>query len=404
MPTGIRIGRVAGISVYLDWSLSIIFFLLTFSLAVGVFPRWHPDWEPGVTWGTAIAAAILFLASVFIHELSHALMGRAHGIEIKRITLFIFGGMAHLEQEPHAWRAELWMAIVGPITSLVLGATFLFLGSLITGPLEVDSANAEQLFTTLSPLATLLFWLGPVNIILGLFNLVPGFPLDGGRVLRALLWGISGNFRQATQWASRAGQFFAWTLIITGFAMILGFQVPFFGTGLVGGLWLAFIGWFLNNAAVASYQQLLVQEALEDIPVSRLMQTDFVKVNPDMRVRTLVEEHLMRSDQRAFPVEENNRLAGIISIPDIRKISREKWSQTTIGELMTPVRKVALTSPKGGAAEALFILARRNINQLPVVENGQIRGLIRREDLLKWLSLHGKQPLKGLKDKSTLPQ
>ncbi|ADJ28857.1 site-2 protease family protein [Nitrosococcus watsonii] len=404
MPTGIRIGRIAGIGVYLDWSLSIIFFLLTFSLAVGVFPRWHPDWGPGVTWGTAIAAATLFLVSVFIHELSHALMGRAHGIEIKRITLFIFGGMAHLEQEPHAWRAELWMAIVGPITSLVLGAIFLFLGSLITGPLEVDTANAEQLFTALSPLATLLFWLGPVNIILGLFNLVPGFPLDGGRVLRALLWGISGNFRQATQWASRAGQFFAWMLIITGFAMILGFQVPFFGTGLVGGLWLAFIGWFLNNAAVASYQQLLVREALEDIPVSRLMQTDFIKVTPDMRVRTLVEEHLMRSDQRAFPVEENNRLAGIISIPDVRKISRESWSQTTIGKIMTPASKIALTSPNEGAAQALFTLAQRNVNQLPVVENGQIRGLIRREDLLKWLSLHGKHALKGLQDKHTLPE
>jgi CBS domain-containing protein len=185
--------------------------------------------------------------------------------------------------------------------------------------------------------------------------------------------------------------------------MILGIQVPFFGTGFVGGLWLAFIGWFLNNAALVSYRQLLVREALEDVPVSRIMLTNFIKVAPEMQISTFVDKHLMGSDQRSFPVEENNHLAGMISLSDIRKISRETWPNTTIGDLMTPISQITLASPNQDAAEVLFTLARRNLNQLPVVENGKIRGLIRREDLLKWLSLYGEQHIGGLKDEHTHP-
>lgn len=399
MSNGFRLGRIAGIGIYADWSLSIIFFLIAFSLALGVFPHWHPEWGAGTTWGTAFAAAALFLASVLIHELSHALVGRAHGIEIRRITLFIFGGMAQMENEPKAWRAELWMAIVGPITSLLLGILFLFLGGLAAGPMDLELETPEQLFTTLNPLATLLLWLGPVNIILGLFNLVPGFPLDGGRVLRAIMWGITGNLRRATRWASGAGQAFAWVLIITGFAMLLGAQVPIFGGGFINGLWLAFIGWFLNNAALVSYRQLLVREALEDIPVGRIMQTNFLTVDPDMPISVLVDEHLMRSDQRAFPVQKNHHLVGMVCLPDIRKIRREDWPNTPIGDIMTPANKVTLISPREDAADALFILVRRNVNQLPVVKNGKIDGLIRREDILKWLSLYGEQHLR----EQTLP-
>lgn len=404
MPNGFRLGRIAGINIYADWSLSIIFFLITLSLAAGVFPRWHPEWSAGIIWGTAFAAAALFIASVLIHELSHALVGRAHGIEIRRITLFIFGGMAQMENEPRTWRAELWMAIVGPITSLLLGAIFLFLGGLAAGPIEMEPEAPEELFSALNPLATLLMWLGPINIILGLFNLVPGFPLDGGRVLRAIMWGITGNLRQATRWASGAGQVFAWALIITGFAMMLGIQVPVFGSGFVSGIWLAFIGWFLNNAALVSYRQLLVREALEDVPVARLMQTNFLIAAPEMPISTLVDEHLMRSDQRAFPVEENGRLAGMVSLPDIRKVSRQDWPDTTVRDIMTPAREIVSTSPAEDAADALFTLARRNVNQLPVVENGNICGLIRREDILKWLSLYGEQYLKESRGQQPLPR
>src|SRR5690606_20890178 len=176
------------IDVYLDWSLAIVFMLVTFSLGGVAFPTWHPDWGAGTVWLTAATAAVLFFASVLIHELSHALVGRRFGIDVPSITLFVFGGMAQMREEPHAWRPELWMALAGPITSLLLGVGFLLLGGLFAGGLP-EGADPEAFVSNLNPVATLLFWLGPINIILGVFNMVPGFPLDGGRVLRAALWG-----------------------------------------------------------------------------------------------------------------------------------------------------------------------------------------------------------------------
>ncbi len=397
MRSGIRLGRIAGIDVAIDWSLLIIFFMITFSLAVGLFPAWHPDWDPPMAWATALAAATLFFSSVLLHELSHALVGRAKGVEIKRITLFMFGGMAHMETEPPSWRAELWMALVGPATSLALGLLFLFAAGLVTGPLDVDPREPQRALSALGPLPTLLLWLGPVNIILGLFNLVPGFPLDGGRVLRAIMWAFTGNLRVATRWASRAGQAFAWLLMSFGFLMVLGLRVPVLGGGLVNGLWLAFIGWFLNNAALVSYRQLLVREALEDVPVARLMQTQFTRVNPQMLLSALVDEYLMPTGQRAFPVEEDDRLVGMVSLHDIRKHDRDSWNRTTVGAIMTPVKALTSVTPRQDAVEALAILGRREVSQLPVVENDKLVGLIRREDILKWLTLHtdrglGEQP------------
>jgi Zn-dependent protease/predicted transcriptional regulator len=389
MRSGFRLGRVAGIDVFMDWSLLIIFVLIAFSLGAGLFPHWHPNWSPTLIWITALAAAALFLASVFLHELSHALVGRTQGIDIRRITLFVFGGMAHLEREPHQWRAELWMALVGPLTSLALGVIFIVLGNLLIGPINIDPDNPRQALSHLGPVASLLFWLGPVNIILGLFNLVPGFPLDGGRVLRAILWGLTGDVRRATRWASQLGQAFAWLLIISGIAMMFGLRVPIFGTGVVSGLWLAFIGWFLNNAALMSYRQLLVREALEDVPVSRLMQTAVIRIDPEMRISTLVDEHLMHNDQRAYPVLDNDRLIGMVCFHDVRKISRENWVRTKARDIMTPVENLLQIAPKEDAAEAMHALNRRGVNQLPVVEGGRLKGLIRREDILKWLSLHG---------------
>jgi Zn-dependent protease/CBS domain-containing protein len=389
MRSGIRLGSIAGIAIVLDWSLLIIFLLIVFSLGAGVFPTWHPHWSPGVIWVTAVAAAVLFFASVLAHELSHALVGRACGVDIRRITLFIFGGMAQLEREPGTWRAELWMAIVGPATSLLLGCLFIVLGSHLVGPVDVDAEEPRRTFAHLGPVATLLFWLGPVNILLGLFNLVPGFPLDGGRVLRAIMWGVTGDRRRATRWASSAGQAFAWVLIATGLAMMLGLHVPVFGTGLVGGLWLAFIGWFLNRAALVSYQQLLVRQSLEDVPVSRLMQSHFSTVEPDASVDRFVDEHVMGTDQRAFPVLDHGRFVGLVCLRDVRKVSREAWPHTAVRQIMTPADAIAALGPREDASEALMTLTRRDINQLPVVESGRVVGLLRREDVLRWLSLYG---------------
>ncbi|MGH8771796.1 MAG: site-2 protease family protein [Burkholderiales bacterium] len=393
MLSGIRVGSVSGIEVFVDWSLMIIFFLVTFSLGAGLFPAWHPEWSAALIWSTALAAAVLFFVSVFIHELSHALVGRAMGIEIRRITLFIFGGMAHLEREPHTWRAELWMAIVGPVVSLLLGGLFLLVGGLALGESRFDPESPEATLARMGPLTTLFLWLGPINIVLGLFNLVPGFPLDGGRVLRAITWGITGNLKLATQWASRLGQFFAWVLIGIGIAMMLGVRVPIFGTGLLSGIWLAFIGWFLNQAALMSYRQLLVRESLDDVPVSRVMQSQFTTVESTMTLSRLVDEHLLHSDQRAYPVVDGFDLVGLVCLEDLRKVPREAWERTRVSDIMTPASKLAQVAPTEDTSDALTTLTNRGVNQLPVVENGRVRGLVRREDILRWLALRGDRAL-----------
>jgi Zn-dependent protease/CBS domain-containing protein len=388
MGGGLRLGRIAGIEIHADWSLLIIFLLIASSLALGLFPEWHPDWGPALVWATAVGAAAGLFASVLVHELSHALVGRARGIVVRRITLFVFGGIAQMEQEPPNWRAELWMAIVGPITSAVLGALSLLAAGVSLGPGAAELEDPAQLFAALGVGGTLLLWLGQVNLILAAFNLVPAFPLDGGRVLRALMWAASGNLRRATRWASGAGQAFAWFLIATGVAMMLGDRVPFFGGGLVGGLWIAFIGWFLNNAAALSYRQLVIREALRDIPVSRLMLTQLATVPPDLSVSALVDRYLLRSDQRAFPVVEGGRLEGMVCLREVRKLDRTAWDETAVRDIMVPADKLAFAGPNDDAGEVLSRLASRDLNQLPVLEGGRVRGLVRREDILKWLALY----------------
>lgn len=392
-PRGLRLGRIAGVAIHLDWSLIIIFLLITVSLAFGVLPFWHPDWGPLVTGLTAVAAALLFLVSVLLHELSHAVVGRRLGMRIERITLFVFGGMAHMEDEPDSWATELKMAIAGPLMSLALGAAFLYLGGLLAGPLEMDPEKPREAMEQLGPGATLMLWLGPVNIILGVFNLVPGFPLDGGRVLRAALWGATGDLHRATRLASGAGQLVAWLLIASGFAMILGIHVPPFGSGPVAGLWIAIIGWFLNNAAVYGYRSLVIREALEDVPVRQLMHGDYATVGPDDTLDGLVEDHLLTSSQRVYPVVADGELQGMVGLEDVRRIDRDAWSATRVADVMTPRRELRSLAPEDPASQAMSLLAEQGFNQLPVVDGGRLAGLVTRDDVLKWLALSRGQDL-----------
>ncbi|MFS8609497.1 MAG: CBS domain-containing protein, partial [Gammaproteobacteria bacterium] len=241
----------------------------------------------------------------------------------------------------------------------------------------------------LSPLATLLFWLGPINIVLAIFNLVPGFPLDGGRVLRAALWGATGDRLRATRWASGAGRAFAWLLIGTGFAMVLGVSVPLFGTGLGGGLWLMLIGWFLHNAAVMSYRQLLIRESLLDVPVARLMRRGAASVPPRLPIREFVEDYLLGGDQRAFTVEEDERLLGLVCLKDVHRLPRSEWDVRTVADIMTPTDRLEVVSSDADGLAALNALGRRNVNQVPVVDRGRVVGIVTREDVLRWLSVYG---------------
>ncbi len=379
-----RLGRLFGVRIDVDWSLFIIVFLITFSLASGTFPTWHPDWSSGLRWGVALAAALLFFGSVLLHELSHALVGRAFGMGITNITLFLFGGIANLEREPETPRAEFLMAIVGPLVSIGLGILFLFIGAWLAGEPADDPL---ELLRDLGPGTTLLFWLGPANLFVGVFNLLPGFPLDGGRVLRAFLWRVTGDLERATLWAARVGQLIGLLLVFSGIAMAFGAYVPVFGTGLVTGLWLGFIGLFLASAAGASYQRLIVGNLLEGIPVRRLMRSEVDVVSPALPLIRLVDEHLMRTDQRAFPVVESGRLAGLVCLEDVRKVPRTQWQDVQVREVMTPSDALSVVTPETELNDALLALGRRDVEQLPVVSEGRLVGVLRRRDILRWLEL-----------------
>jgi Zn-dependent protease/CBS domain-containing protein len=385
MRSGFRIGRLFGINIEIDWSWLFIFVLVTWNLAAGVFPSLHPDWGAALNWGLGVVAALLFFASVLAHELAHALVARARGLPIRRITLFIFGGVANIEREPDSPLSEFLIAIVGPITSVVLGVLFLLLGGFQARGLSPGAV--APFLAQLDPLATMLLWLGPINIILGLFNLVPGFPLDGGRVLRSILWALTNNLRSATRWASWVGQAVAWAFIVGGIAMVFGVELPFFGSGFVGGLWLAFIGWFLNNAAVQSYQQVVVQDILEGVPVARLMRSEAPTVSPDIPVAELVDRYLMQTDERAFPVVEGDRLAGLVCLEDVRRVPRQDWDTTPVRQIMTPAAELDMLAPREEASDALNKLARRDVRQMPVVQDGRVVGMLRRRDILRWLQM-----------------
>jgi len=386
-PKGLRLGRVAGVEVRLDWSLLIVFTLIALALAGGLLPRWHPDWGQAKVLATAIAAAVLFLASILLHELAHAVVGRRLGVEIRRITLFVFGGMAHMEAEPRTWQAELGMAIAGPLASLGLGLLFLILAQVIAGPIALDPEDPARSLAQVGPVATLLLWLGPVNIILGLFNLVPGFPLDGGRVLRAVLWGLTGDLTRSTLLAATVGQAFSWVLIGLGFAMMLGLRVPIFGSGALGGLWLALIGWFLGNAARQSWQGRLIEDRLGSLPVSRVMHHDYREVEPDLSVLELVDQGFLALSYRAYPVVAQGELRGLVSLEDVRRIGRDQWAATRVADIMTPLDRLYAVGPTDSASRALKLLAEQGVNQLPVVDRGRILGLVTREDILKWMAL-----------------
>jgi len=240
--------RLFGITVRIDSSWLIIFLIVTVDLSVLVLPRLHPNWEVGLQWLVGIVASLLFFASVLLHELTHSLVARARGIPVSEITLFMFGGVSNIEKQPDSPKTEFLMAAVGPFTSIILGGILVFFANQALDGMDA-AATIRDSIARLGPIPTLLLWLGPINIILGTFNLLPGYPLDGGRILRSGLWAITNNFEKATFYAALVGQVVAWGLIAVGASMILGVQVPILGTGLFNGVWLIVLGWFLLSAA-----------------------------------------------------------------------------------------------------------------------------------------------------------
>jgi Zn-dependent protease/predicted transcriptional regulator len=369
----------------------LIALLVTWNLS-SVFGNAHSDWSAALTWGTAIVAAILFFLSVLAHELAHSLVAQARGTNVRSIRLFLFGGVSNIEREPSSPGAEFIMALVGPLTSIVIGVVLVLIASVMAVPAGDMVADPEEAVAQLSPLATLLAWLGSINFVLGIFNLIPGFPLDGGRVVRSIFWAATNNLRRATRWASWIGQGIGWLMIVAGIAMVFGVQIPFFGSG-IGGLWLAFIGWFLHSSASASYRQVVIQDILEDVPVERMMRSNPPTVTSDISVDQLVHDGIMGTDDHAFPVVDEGRLVGLVTLEDVRQVGRDRWGATTVGEIMTPADQLISLAPEEDAAEALTKLQERDVRQLPVTRNGSLAGLLRRRDIVRWLQLQSELEL-----------
>ncbi len=385
---GLRIARISGIQVVLHWSLVVIFGLIVVSLATAVFPSWHPDWRPALSWSVALLASLLFFGSILLHELAHALVGRRNGMPVRRITLFMFGGVAEAHRSPRTPGGELWTAAVGPLTSILIGILATFAGALLAMRSLGRPGSAQELVAASGPVATLLLWLGPINVLLAVFNLIPGFPLDGGRVLRALLWRVTGDEEKATRWASGVGRAVGWMLIVTGLLMTAGLRVPLFGTGIIPGLWMVLIGWFLQNAARASHEDVVIRHMLEHVPVRALMRADLPGVDPNIDVESLVSDYFMRFDQRAFPVIEGDRIIGMVALENVRGAPRDRWPQTAARDIMTATSELDSVGPRDPALSAFERLIEADAEQIPVVEGGRIEGVVRRADVMKWLTLH----------------
>ncbi|HSH40900.1 MAG TPA: site-2 protease family protein [Arenicellales bacterium] len=381
-----RIGSLFGIDIYLDASVMIIFALVVWILGGNVFPGWHPEWGLALSWATGLMAGLLFFASLLAHEMAHSVVARGYGIPVPRITLFMFGGVSEMQEEPETPKKEFWIAIVGPAMSLFLGVVFTLLANALA-PANFAATLAEDqqaALASLAPLPTLLFWLGPVNFLLAIFNLVPGFPLDGGRVLRAGLWWMTGNLEQATRWAAAGGRIFGWFLMLVGALEVL--------SGMFQGLWLILIGWFLASAASSSYSQLMMRRTLQGCRVRDVMRTHFETVDADMTVAEFIDDYLLKSSQRLWPVTSDGRLQGFASLEIIQDIeSAERGSKRLRDVMRSDLESLTVAAD----ADAMKATERMSYGSLPmaVVRGDEVVGLLSQEDVVKWLTLHPRDRL-----------
>ncbi len=375
---------VFGIEVRLDISVIIIFSLIVYSLGNGVYASWHPDWTPAMIWGTALFSGLAFFVSLLAHELSHSVVSQYFGIPVPRITLFLFGGVAEISREPESPKQEFLIALAGPLMSLIIAIVCSNLAFYMAGDIDVAasvSAGDVNVLSTLGSLTTALFWLGSINMLLAVFNMIPGFPMDGGRVFRAIIWAISGDQLKATLWASNIGRYFGWLLMAIGVTGLLQ------GQG-IGSLWSILIGWFLSNLATMSYRQLVTDRALGGFRIADLMRTHFETVDANMSLPEFVDNYLLRSSQRLWPVTRNEKLAGIVSLAQINQVAPENRIHLTLGETMSPIEEIDYLEPQTRASDAINILVKAGDEPMLVVANEKVQGLVQQADILKWLALH----------------
>ena len=367
MKSQIKLGRIFGIQIGLHYSWFVIALLIVFSLS-SQFRAINPQWGDGVITIMAVTTAILFFVSLLLHELAHSLVATSNNLPVKEITLFALGGVSQIEKNPTSAVVEFWMAFVGPLTSAVIGVVCALLARLLGDPAS-------------NPAMAMLLWLGYINLTLAAFNLVPGYPLDGGRVLRALIWWKTGDADRSTQTAAKVGQ-----LVGLGFIALGIFR--FFGGAGVGGLWIAFIGWFLLQAARESYVQVGIAHALTGVRVSDIMTRDCPTVDGWLNVQNFVEQELLRTGRRCFMVMDKGEITGLVTTHEVKEIDRAKWPFKTLRDIMRPLADLRAVTPDTSLKSALESMSRYDLNQLPVISNGHLDGVLSRAEVLSYLQTH----------------
>ena len=363
MTSSIRLGRLFGIPIGLHYSWLVIFFWFTWILATSVFPNLNEDWTEGQYWGVAIASSLLFFASIVAHELGHSLVAMRYGIQVKSITLFILGGVAQIAKEAPRARIEGLIAAAGPAVSIGLGGLFLGLHAL------TEDVNEQ--------VSALSLYLGQANIFVGIFNLLPGFPMDGGRILRAIVWGIGGNLLKATRIATTLGKGMGILLIAAGIAAVI------FTGSLLSGIGAVLIGWFIFNAASQSYTQATLREALRGIRVREIMSAEPALIPGRLDLRTLVQSYVVFSGRTTFFVGEDGRLDGLLTLENIKATPRERWAETTVSDVKTPLEEIATITPGEELVTALEAMDESRAPQLPVVDRGAVVGIVNRDQILQ---------------------
>lgn len=363
----LKLFRLSGFEVGVDLSWIIIAVLIAWSLSMGYFPSKFQNLSAVTYWIMGIAGTLGLFISIILHEFAHSLVARKMGLPMKGITLFIFGGIAEMSDEPPSAKAEFLMAIAGPLASVVLASVFYAIYAGLTG---VEGRGA---------FSVVVVYLAFINLVLAIFNLLPAYPLDGGRVLRAILWHTKKDLRRATRISSRIGSGFGIFLIIAGVVRVL------YGN-FIGGMWLFLVGLFLNGAAKASYRQLIARKALEGEPLQRFMNTEPVTVSPSLTLDRLVEDYIYRHHFKLFPVVEDQKLIGCIRFQDIRSIDRENWASTQVRDLMQPCTHENTIEPQADAVQALSKMSKGSASRLMVVDHGHLEGIIALKDMLKFLS------------------
>ena len=363
----ITLFKLAGFSVRADASWAIIVILVTWSLATGVFPSLHEGMSAATYWTMGIAGSMVLFLSIVLHELSHSLVARRYGIPMRGITLFVFGGVAEMDDEPPSAKSELLMALAGPAASVVIA-----IGCLLFAAAATFAGWRTEIVLVAQ-------YVGATNMLLAIFNLMPAFPLDGGRVLRSLLWMRKGDLRAATRTASQTGSIFGFLLIIAGFYML-------FTGNAIAGLWWFLIGMFVRNAAAGAYQQVVVRQLLQGEPVRRFMKTDPVTVPRSISVADLVQDYIYKHHFKMFPVVDEDRLVGCVTTKEVKALPRDEWERQTVGAIAQKCEVANTIAADADAMQALARMGRTKISRLLVVDGERLAGIITLKDLIHFLA------------------